>query len=106
MKKSEWFQKGKKLFGENMMEWKFICPSCGNVASVLDYKNAGAPSGAIGFSCVGLWLPEQKEAFSKKPLGIPCNYSGGGLININPIEVDGRKYFDFAPLSNNLEINQ
>lgn len=93
MTRSEWEARGKELFGEDIMKWSFICPSCGHVWSVQDYKNAGAPSGAVGFSCAGRWLPNPKDAFRRD--GGPCNYAGGGLLNINPLEVDGVRYFNF-----------
>jgi hypothetical protein len=97
MTRDEWLAKASELFGNDMMKWSFVCPSCGHVASVQDYKNAGAPSSAIAFSCVGRWMDEKHEAFQKGKG--PCNYSGGGLFAINPVEVDGDRYFDFAPPS-------
>lgn len=77
------------------MNWKFRCPSCGHVASVQDWKNAGAPENAAAFSCVGRWLQERKEAFTKNG---PCNYAGGGLFRLNPVKLEGMDVgpFDFA----------
>ena len=98
MTKEEFKAEAVKRFGEDMMNWKFACPVCGNIASVEDYKKAGAPSGAVGFSCIGRWIPDSQEAFGKKPVekGKPCNYAGGGLFGLNPIEVEGNYYFAFA----------
>jgi predicted RNA-binding Zn-ribbon protein involved in translation (DUF1610 family) len=97
MTKNEWLTQGKTLFGKDVMQWKFKCPNCGHVATVKDYKKAGAPEAAAGFSCVGRWLEVRKDAFDDKDKrNIPCNYAGGGLININPVVVDGRRVFDFA----------
>jgi len=92
--RTEWIEKGKKLFGDDMMKWPFVCPSCGHVATAQDYKDAGAPSTVVAFSCIGRWMKDSKEAFGKD--GGPCNYAGGGLIGLNPIEVDEEHYFDFA----------
>lgn len=94
MTKKEWAAKGEKLFGKDQMKWKFVCPSCGHIASVQDYKDAGAGSGAVAFSCIGRYLKKPNEAFQQGKS--PCNYAGGGLIRINPLEVDGEGYFDFA----------
>ncbi|MBE9036031.1 VVA0879 family protein [aff. Roholtiella sp. LEGE 12411] len=97
MNKEQWLTHGQTLFGKDTMQWKFKCPSCGHIASVEDYKKTGAPSSAVGFSCVGRWLPVHKKAFDDKDKRkIPCNYAGGGLININPVEVDGKKVFEFG----------
>ena len=96
MTKKEWEAEGERRFGDNKLEWKFKCPACGHVISVLDYKKAGAPSGAIAFSCIGRYLKGQpREAFGEKEKG-PCNYAGGGLVGLNPVEVDGENYFEFA----------
>lgn len=91
----EWHDEAKRLFGNNPSDWKFICPSCGHVASVKDWKDAGAEDAAIAVSCVGRYLPQKKEAFEKK--GGPCNYAGYGLIRLNPVNVAGTEAFDFAP---------
>jgi hypothetical protein len=90
----EWYAKGENLFGPDIMRWRFVCPSCGHVASVQEWKNAGAPEGAVAFGCIGRYLPERSEAFGGD--GGPCNYTGGGLIRLNPVDVDGRQTFAFA----------
>lgn len=97
----EWEAKGEELFGDDRMKWRFVCPSCKHIASTQDWKDAGAKSSAVAFSCVGRWLPTtQTKAFSRNPG--PCNYAGGGLICINPVEVDfgdqKERYFDFDRL--------
>ena len=98
MTHDEFVREGKRRFGEDMMKWKFVCPVCKTVASVEDYIKAGASSGAVGFSCIGRYLSDSQEAFGRKPIekGKPCNYSGGGLFGLNPLEVDGQHYFNFA----------
>lgn len=96
MTQEEWFAEGTRLFGDDVMKWRFVCPSCGHIASVQDWKDAGAPEGAVAFSCVGRYLPERSEAFGGKGSG-PCNYAGGGLFIIHPVNVEGRKTFSFAP---------
>jgi hypothetical protein len=96
MTKAEWEAEGERRFGKDMMRWRFVCPSCGHIASVQDYKDAGAPVGAIAFSCVGRWAGAGDENTFKKAGG-PCNYAGGGLIGLNPLEVGDGRYFDFAP---------
>lgn len=95
----EWQAEAARRFGKDPMNWKFVCPSCGHVQSVADYKAAGAPSTACAFACVGRWLPKQEEAFQERKG--PCNYTGGGLIHLNPVKVvrpDGEttEAFDFA----------
>ena len=99
---AEWKADAVKRFGENPANWKFVCPSCGFVATVEDWKKAGAPDGAAAFSCIGRYTGSKKTLGDKT--GGPCNYTGGGLFQLNPVEVDidGEKHsvFDFAEASN------
>jgi hypothetical protein len=103
---AEWHADGVSQFGADEMAWRFICPSCGHVATPADWKSAGAPEGAVAFSCVGRWMPETTgEVFDKK--GGPCNYAGGGLFGLNPVLVvqdNGKEHriFAFAPASDAL----
>ena len=40
----DWRAEGEKGFGSDYMNWKFRCPICGHVASIQDFKDAGAES--------------------------------------------------------------
>ena len=92
MTHAEWEAEAKRRFGD-VMKWRFVCPACGHVASVADWKAAGAPSSAVGFSCVGRWSGAKRDAFGLNPKGMategpgPCNYAGSGLFAINPVAV-------------------
>ena len=85
MTHAEWCEKAVALFGIDPMEWRFVCPACGHVAKVADWKRVGAPSIAAGFSCIGRWMDKARDAFGTGPG--PCNYAGGGLIGLNPWRV-------------------
>lgn len=96
----QWQAEAIEMFGDERMAWRFVCPSCGHVASVRDYKNAGATAGQVGFSCIGRALGAGDEHTFRKSGG-PCNYAGGGLIGLNPVAVifpDGKRIdvFEFA----------
>ncbi len=82
----EWLAEGERRFGPDKPAWRFVCPSCGYVASSREWKDAGAPEGAVAFSCVGRWTGSEQEAFAKGKG--PCNYAGGGLIGLNPVHVE------------------
>lgn len=76
-------------FGDDPLKWRFVCPSCGHVAAVEDWRKAGAPEGAVAFSCVGRWTGDRAAAadaaFKRK--GGPCNYTSGGFLVINKLFV-------------------
>jgi len=102
---AEWTAEAEQRFGKDPLNWKFKCPCCGYVASVKDWKAAGASSGVVAFSCVGRYRPEgmQRDAFKGRGSG-PCNYAGGGLFGLNPVRVlmpDGKtlELFEFADKS-------
>ena len=82
----EWEEEGEKLFGPDRMKWKFVCPACGNVQTVEDfrkYKDQGATPNTAYLKCIGRYDGHMDvDMGSKKP---PCNYTSGGLLNINPV---------------------
>lgn len=97
---AQWRDEGIRRFGSDELAWRFVCPSCGHVASTQDYKDAGAPVETVAYSCIGRWLPGTTATFGQRPG--PCNYTGGGLFKINPVHVicaggNGHGVFEFAP---------
>lgn len=93
----EWKEEGIRRFGENTLDWKFVCPSCGYIASVRDWKETGAKEGEVAFSCIGRHLKPNTHIGTKD--GGPCNYAGGGLFRLNPqeiVEEDGQIITLFA----------
>jgi len=86
MTRDAWEQRGRDLWGDDKREWLFECPVCKHVASANDYQRAGAPPGAVAFSCLGRWIEGAKAAFEASGKG-PCTYAGGGLFKLNPITI-------------------
>lgn len=104
---SAWMQEAKQRFGPDPKAWRFVCPSCAHVASVQDWMDAEAGQGAVAFSCIGRYLDKGASSVATaqadfKRGGGPCNYTGGGLIGLNPVSVDfedgsqPRPTFEFA----------
>jgi hypothetical protein len=86
----EWTKQGEQLFGKDKKQWKFICPSCGNIQTIQDFidlKENGVsidPQTAF-FSCIGRFIENNKGTmFNDKS---PCNYTNGGLINLSEVKV-------------------
>lgn len=99
MTEAEWTAEGHRLFGPDMMCWRFVCPVCKHVASVEDWQRVGASEGEVAFSCIGRHIEGSKEAFDVSGVG-PCTYAGGGLFRLNPIIVDEQyQMFAFAESS-------
>lgn len=84
----QWRAEASRLFGPDPLKWRFVCPSCGHVAAVEDWRNAGAKDTQAAFSCVGRYIGADDSHTFKKDGG-PCTYAGGGLIGLNPVAVRG-----------------
>ncbi len=103
MTKAEWMAKGKELFGEDYMEWRFVCPGCGHIQAIKDfkpYKEQGADPNSATCECIGRYSGGKSwmTGKPKKPNG-PCDYAGYGLLRISPITVveeDGKEIHSFA----------
>lgn len=91
-----WHVEGRRLYGPNAVKWKFRCPSCGFVQTAEDFRAYNAPIRDIdlrlGFSCIGRTIlaacpTAEVVEFMEPNKGFGCNYAGGGLFRINPVEV-------------------
>ena len=102
MTQKEWMEEGKKRFGEDFMNWKFQCPMCCHVASIKDFKDAGAKDPNCAYQeCIGRY---QGKGAPVKGDSSGCNWAAYGLFGIpngkgiTVISDDGigTECFDFA----------
>jgi hypothetical protein len=77
----DWKKEGERRFGSDVMKWKFKCPMCGHIASVEDFKVAGAedPANSAYEECIGRYTgkgsPKEGDASG-------CNWAAYGLFGI------------------------
>ena len=83
--RDEWYKEGVRRFGENLENWRFRCPHCGNIASGAEFRNAGASSDVIYCECIGRYVRQKG-----------CNWAAYGLFDICNVHVDGHPVFEFA----------
>lgn len=83
--REEWIAEGERLFGEDLENWKFRCPRCGNIASGQDFKDAGADLYNVNSECIGRYVK-----------GKGCDWASNGLIDICKVHVAGYPVFEFA----------
>jgi hypothetical protein len=92
--REEWIAEGERLFGslkENFMRWRFKCPACGNIATVAEFKDAGALcADEATVKCIGRYTRAKG-----------CDWAAYGLLDICSVRVDGRPVFEFAPYEEN-----
>jgi hypothetical protein len=82
----EFLSAARERFGNDTKRWAFVCPNCGDRATVQDFIGVGK-HGAAGQECIGRSIP-----------GRGCNWAAYGLIP-GPVEVvmpDGRTVRSFA----------
>lgn len=99
--KEEWTAEAVKLFGEDPFGWKFVCPGCGNVASVEEFrafKDRGATPNAAYQECIGRYTGGRSWANERS--GRPCDYAAYGLLCIckTLVLIEGKEIpvFEFA----------
>ena len=83
----EWNQRGVKLFGEDRLNWKFVCPICGNIQSVEDfrqYQDKGATPASAYKVCIGRYSGGRSAfGYKKKDENkTPCDYISSGFFRI------------------------
>lgn len=80
MTQAEWMEEGKRRFGVDFLKWKFQCPMCGHVASIQDFKDAGAENPNCAYQeCIGRYTGKgaPKEGDSSG-----CNWAAYGFFGI------------------------
>lgn len=81
-----WKAEGVRRFGARIEDWKFQCPSCGHVQSIGDFLALGLDPNVAYFNCIGRHDGKHGHVVMGSKPG-PCNYTGGGLFNLNPVAV-------------------
>lgn len=78
--KDQWFKEGVALFGKNLSDWKFVCPICGNVASIREFEQAGASRDSAYQECIGRYVGGRSAMIEVGQT--PCDYAAYGLIGV------------------------
>ena len=120
--RDEWLEEGKRLFGDDMKLWRFVCSNCGNVQTVKDFLELTLlgifkrdPGTVVYFSCIGRFdtrIPDHQIGGIGEDKR-PCNYTLGGLFCLAKtfVLMDGKEnpVFEFdktaAPLIENEKSN-
>ena len=86
----DWMAEGKRRFGEDLAKWKFVCPVCGHIAAVEDFKPhsaAGATPNSATCECIGRYVHGSKAFGPDGKVVGPCDYAGYGLFRLSPVRV-------------------
>ena len=76
----DWLEEGKRLFGPDPMEWRFVCPICGRTYTAREHQAAGSEGPNSAYQeCIGRYL----KAGSFNPRAgnkNGCNWCAFGLF--------------------------
>ena len=97
MKFKDWQAQLTERFGENPDNWKFVCPSCGHVQSVADFKAINKDPNLAYSCCIGRYTDHNDKAGKHG-----CNYAVNGLFHLNKTTVISDEFipvkvFEIAP---------
>lgn len=81
----EWKKKLSKMFGENVLDWKFKCPACGKITSGKEFKEAGAQPNDIYQKCIGNFKRQGKPDKENNENG--CNWKAYGLFKLGDVVI-------------------
>lgn len=97
MAHQDWLAEGRRRFGDDFDNWRFVCPLCKHVASVGEFRayRRAKPESATS-ECIGRYQGG-RSAFGTEGTG-PCDYAGYGLFRCSPIRiaVEGKERHCFA----------
>lgn len=88
MTADEWRVEGERRFGADPLKWKFVCPSCGHIQAVEDfrpYKAQGATADSAFQQCIGRFTGAGGAFDATK--WKPCNYAIYGLFHLQHVVV-------------------
>lgn len=85
----EWVERGRRIYGEPVTDWRFRCPACGNVTSPRDWIEAGVLSeGDPTSECIGVYIGGIKPFTGKQfEEGRPCQYRANGRTRLSDLRV-------------------
>ena len=97
----EWIAEGTRRFGDNYDAWRFVCPICGNIAAISEYrpfKGKGATRSSATTECIGRYTGAKMTIGDAKK-DKPCDYALYGLFRLPGAVItmpDGDKVMAFA----------
>ncbi|MDI6789935.1 MAG: VVA0879 family protein [Thermodesulfobacteriota bacterium] len=103
---TEWLSELKERFGDDLTKWAFVCPACGKVSTVQEFKDAGADPNDAYQTCIGRHTGKGSPTKNSKE---GCNWAAFGLYGGDVIVTEDKKEVpvfsmaDPAALGNNEE---
>ncbi|MDR1688308.1 MAG: hypothetical protein LBS21_06820 [Clostridiales bacterium] len=78
--KSDWIAEGERRFGEDRLNWKFVCPACGRINTGQEFKDAGAEPNNMYSACIGRHSGNMRPAKKTEKDGNGCDWVAWGFL--------------------------
>ena len=93
---AEWEDEGRRLYGNDKLDWKFRCPACGHIQTPREFKAAGHSPHAAYVDCASRFGIGGRST---------CKWTIGGLLKVGGRYVIDDSYtprliFEFADREN------
>lgn len=80
---NDWINELKRRFGDDFLNWKFVCPACDRVNSLWEFKELGAEPDDAYCNCIGRFNDKGTDGLKpdrkiSKEFG--CNWAAYGLF--------------------------
>lgn len=100
----KWREEAVRRFGKNPDNWGFVCPACGHIATVGEFRALGANPNQALQECIGRVNGKGADGMKGLDVGFGCNWAAYGLfrtlgkgIIVKPEDEKTVEVFDFAP---------
>jgi hypothetical protein len=76
----EWKAEAIQRFGENPDNWAFVCPACGHVATISNFKFLGEAADSAAQQCIGRVNSRGMKPADAKSNEYGCDWAAFGLF--------------------------
>jgi len=80
----EWRAEGKRLFGDDYRDWRYVCPACGRINTGREFEVAGAAPNDSYSTCIGRHNGKGVKGIALKKGAPPpetgCDWAAFGLF--------------------------
>jgi len=76
----EWHAEGKRRFGDDYKNWRFVCPACGRINVGYEFNEAGAEPNDMYATCIGRHNGKGEKPLKGNETPNGCDWAAFGLL--------------------------
>jgi len=81
---TEYLARGEELFGEDLKNWKWVCPACGRVNTGSEFAELDVSPDLACRNCIGRFNGNMKPPNPKNNKN-GCDWTAGGLFRLDGV---------------------